>query len=597
MGFVLGAMNAMGGEEAILDVISNRLEDSPYDGTRIRSHKRSTLLRYIRTLCFLPLFNRERPIELDSYEGRTLGAITSADGEHVRYRTTDRFLRELTSLGVGDDMSRSLAGRYCQTFYDVEEMPLYVDGHFKAVWTVKNVPKGKHGMMDRIMAGRKLVFLNGHDGHPLLHRTCPGDRHLTKEILPLVEDFEKSAGGEVVNMVVVDGEGCSLEVFKAFDQLNRTRKKKIYPLTVLDSNQYRIGDFKVRCRKGKRPVRDSDFAVFKRDKKGRVKSRVALIEFDYRSNANRRRKNGEQYLTRCALVKKRDGKITVIITTMPTEMIASGAELANLYYNRWPCQEAKFKEMARYCNLRVNHGFGKVRVFNRMAAKRLERAEKSLAYNTRRIKNLRAKREGVKRQIEKRRVRWGEERNKLEGQIERLGERLRDRKGDEGKLSQRLMGRLRELGQLEGRYPAKIEALEEKEKGLGGREKRILKSMEQNREEVDRWKKELEDTPFLEIDPEMDHVMTNLKILYENSLLYAKDTFFEGKIGMRALFRHVINHYGDIEILDDEKTMRFKLNRFDGKGLTKKVRRACRIFNEMKIRTSDGMLLEMVVKG
>ena len=42
------------------------------------------------------------------------------------------------------------------------------------------------------------------------------------------------------------------------------------------------------------------------------------------------------------------------------------------------CQEAKLKVMARYCNLKVNHGFKKNAVFNRIAANKLENAKKSL---------------------------------------------------------------------------------------------------------------------------------------------------------------------------------------------------------------------------
>jgi hypothetical protein len=60
-----------------------------------------------------------------------------------------------------------------------------------------------------------------------------------------------------------------------------------------------------------------------------------------------------------------------------------------------------------------------------------------------------------------------------------------------------------------------------------------------------------------EIDTEMDHIMTNFKILYDNSLLFAKDVFFEGNIGMEQMNRQFINHYGDLEILDGGKRFRF----------------------------------------
>jgi len=594
VGFFFGAMNVINGEKAILEVVKSRMNDSHLAGKRICSHKKRTLLRYIRTLFLLPALGMERPIELDNYDGRTLGAITSPCGQHARYRTTDRFLRELTALKAGTGLSLALAGCYYKAFYGTERLPVYVDGHFKAVWTLKNVPKGKHGMMDRVMPGLKQIFLNGNNGHPLLHKTCPGDRHMTKELLPIVQDFEKAIGEEIVNAVVFDGEGCSIDVFRAFDGLNEGRERRIYPVTVLDSNQYRWEDFKILDGKGTRVVEDSDFEVLKRNKRGKVVSRVALVEFDYLSNANRRQK--EQYPMRCALVKKENGKLTAIVTTMPFREISSGAELANLYYNRWPCQEAKFKEMTRYCNLRVNHGFKKEEVFNRMAAKKLNSAKKSLNYDIRRLDSLQEKRDGVKRQMERRMAQREKAKEKLECQIEPIRSKISERRGDESKLRMRLERGKRELETAEAKYQDKIGSLKEKEKEFGKRKSQILKSLERNREERAKWRGELESTPFYELDTEMDHIMTNFKILHENSLLYAKEVLFEGELGMEMMLRQFINHYGDLEILDRGKRFRFKLNRFDGKGLTKKAVKACEIFNEKKIKTADGILLEIVVK-
>ena len=60
--------------------------------------------------------------------------------------------------------------------------------------------------------------------------------------------------------------------------------------------------------------------------------------------------------------------------------------------------------------------------------------------------------------------------------------------------------------------------------------------------------------------------------------------------------KQFVNHYGDLDILDGGNRFRFKLNKFDGKGLTKMARRVCEIFNDMEIRTADGVLLELVVK-
>ena len=442
-------MNIIGGEQTILELIQKRQQENSMDGKRIHQHKPATLLQYIRTLFFLPVFNMERPIDLDNYEQNTLGKITSPTGNQVKYRATDRFLRELTILKPGNEMSESLLQCYYKTFYGDTGIPLYVDGHFKAVWTLKNIPKGKHGMMDRIMPGIEQVFLHSKDGHPLLHRSCPGDRHLTKELLPIVKEFENAIGREVTNMVVVDGECCSLDQFKEFDKINKDREMNANLLTMMDSNQYLYEDFKTRMNNELRSIKDSDFVPYKYDNKNRIKSWVALVEFDYLSNANRKRKNKTQYMVRCAVIKKRNDALSVIATNQPHDEITSGKELADLYYNRWPCQEANFKEMKKYCNLNVNHGFKKKEVFNRLADKRFKRAEKSLKYNGKRLRNLLGKYTLISRQVKKSIARYNRDWDKLDGQKEKIVERLNNHKGNEITQRKRWGKKVKKQGQLE----------------------------------------------------------------------------------------------------------------------------------------------------
>lgn len=597
VGFVLGAVNAIGGEKAILQIILQHRKKKSENNMRILHHKTETIVRYVRTLFFLPFFDRERLTDLDTYKGRSLWVIASQNDNKIKYRTTDRFLRELTALEVEKEISFSLANCYYMTFYDTKGIPLYVDGYFKAVWTLKNIPNGKHGMMDRIMPGRKLVFLNGYDGHPFLHRTCPGDRHLTKEILPIVEDFEKAIGKEVANMVVVDGEGCSLELLKEFDEINKHRKMNTYLLTMMDSNQYHFEDLKVRDGDELRQIKDGDFTPYKYEKKGRIKSWVTLVEFDYLSNANNRRKSKTAYMVRCAVVKKKNGKLSVIATNQPYEDISSGAELADLYYNRWPCQEGKFKEMNKYCNLKTNHGYKKKEVPNRTADKRLKEAEKSLKANISMRDNLKKEYAKLMGQKQKRRASMDNKKNEIDAKISEIKKRIDEGRGTESMQRDLIQKRKNELNELKEKYLVWMEKSGKKTKGLDEREKKYSKAIKKFRANVDIWKKRLENTSLYELENETDHIMTNFKILNENSLLYVKDTFFEGNVGLDKLEKQFLNHYGDLEILDDGERYRFRLNKFDDKGLTKKVRKACEKLNEEKIKTSDGILLEIAMKN
>ena len=146
-------------------------------------------------------------------------------------------------------------------------------------------------MMDKVMPGLKQIFLNGQNGHPLLHTTHPGDASLREYIQGHILAFEQAIGKEVVNFVVVDNEGCSDEMLKAFEEMNVHRAQKIFLITHLRNNQYRLEkDFRVRIKNQEetdhRLLKDGDFHPFQKDRRGRVVSKVALAEFNYYSNAN-----------------------------------------------------------------------------------------------------------------------------------------------------------------------------------------------------------------------------------------------------------------------------------------------------------------------
>jgi len=116
-----------------------------------------------------------------------------------------------------------------------------------------------------------------------------------------------------------------------------------------------------------------------------------------------------------------------------------------------------------------------------------------------------------------------------------------------------------------------------------------------------KWEERLENEPLYEIRTEMDHVMSVLKVLLENMYLYVHERFFdEGPPrGLAMLLRTFIDHYGDLEIIDDKDdglTYRFILNSFDNRRDRKLAREACERANRMAPRTVDGVRIEMAVK-
>ncbi len=250
--------------------------------------------------------------------------------------------------------------------------------------------------------------------------------------------------------------------------------------------------------------------------------------------------------------------------------------------------------MTKHCNLNVNSGFKKRTVFNRTAFNRLEKANKALSYDTRRMQNARIMLEKIRVQIEKNK--GGEEKKlkKLEAQKTRIEKKISEQNAADQRIK---LGKIAEKkSAIETAHGERARNLSKNLKELVEKMNMLVKRIEKDHAEVEKWEKRFNDTPLYEIEPEMDHTMTNFKILLENSIFYTKSSFFDDKIGTEMLFRVFITHHGDPEILDGGKKYRFKLNKFDNKGHMRKAKKACKRFNEKHIRTSDGILLEMAVK-
>jgi len=617
-GLVFGAMNALDGEKIILDTTLQSLENISDNkllensSFRLHKHRTSTLLRYIRTLFLLPLLDMKRPIDLTGYEGKTLGALTTYSEEYSGYKTTDRFLRNVTELGISEVLGKELARKYCKTFYGVgfkDGLIIYIDAHMKVVWTSKNIPKGKHGMMDKVVTCLKEFVINGSKGHPLISSTHPGDRHMTKEIFNAISRLEESVGKEIVKLVVYDKEGNSLDILEEFDRLNQNRERKMYPVFLFKQDKYDSeDDFKVRYYENGelryRSVKEEDYVIYKANKKGEVVSKVALTEIDYKLKENKKRKkNKEVFMVPCALVKTvKDGKLSPVGTLMPYEEIEDPMSIPDIYYARYPNQEAVFRSMINHSNLNVSYGFKKNLVENRTALRKLEDATKSLNHNEKKLgtakKHLQDVQDKMLQRMEDKQQKLMVFNAKM-NDIKNAWESEKDQK-QRSKLRNELDSIEREKSAFEDKISDEIMCLEREMLNLTQKKKAFTTIVEKKTNEVEKYKTKYENELLYEIDTEMDHLMLNFKILHENALMFAKERFFpeDCDLGIDLLIRYFFTHYGDIKIYGDPKgeLMVFVLNRFDSEEHEKMMENVCKKFNALSIRTADGLLLRAMIK-
>jgi hypothetical protein len=196
--------------------------------------------RLLLTLLFLPVAGLARTWDLRSYTGTMLALLTGRQRAYSQ-RYTERFLARLAHAGAAEHLTEVMAKwtwslwHAAQAGSDQPTDPavFYVDGHRKAVYSDKLVPRGPVGKLGGIILGcRELVVLHDADGHPLLATTHRGDLHLTRGLPQMLHCYEQATGQALMQRVVVDREGMAAEYLA---QLQLEGRQVV---TVLRSDQY-----------------------------------------------------------------------------------------------------------------------------------------------------------------------------------------------------------------------------------------------------------------------------------------------------------------------------------------------------------------------
>lgn len=131
-------------------------------------------------------------------------------------------MNELARGGANETLTDALASwtyqlwqLHFQTKVETEQglAPLfYVDGHHKAVYTDKLIPRGLVGRFGKILGCRAIVLLHDSSGHPLLALIGRSDQHLTMALPQIVARFERSNGPHFkISRIVADREAMAGE--------------------------------------------------------------------------------------------------------------------------------------------------------------------------------------------------------------------------------------------------------------------------------------------------------------------------------------------------------------------------------------------------
>ncbi len=349
------------------------------------------------TLLFMNVFQVQRAWDLRFYSGDGL-ALLSGRQSAYGYAHTERFLAQIAQSGAAERSTDSLA-RWSSQLWPAQEVLYYIDGHRKPVYSDSLLPRGLVGRLDKILGCRALTLLMDAAGHPLLVETARGDQHLTIGAPAIIERYEQTAGNGKLAKIIVDREGMSAEFLKALSERRTV-------ITLLRSNQYKgldsfsnVGDFMPLAfdRNGKviREVAPAQFTLAIPEQPGETLLLFVALIRDWRKQVplpssdenallrwdadlswetQRQWLDGQFEATSTPLSPTQPKLIPVV----STDSTMTALELADTYRKRWVAQENIIRDFLLPLGLDINHGYTKTPVENSEVAKRRAKLHKQL---------------------------------------------------------------------------------------------------------------------------------------------------------------------------------------------------------------------------
>ena len=529
--FLKAACVAMDLPDAILEVITRRLEEIQQDGAlfseaflrmRILSTGAEVLRRKIETLLFMPVFGMERIWHFKTvYPRKGLGKV-SGSGEPYKYPTMDNFLRELPRLDIDQALSAALARRYVEAFHirfeTKTERTFYIDCFRKVVWTKQNIPKGMHATRNQVLKCLDVYFIHDAQGRPLLPMTRPGDSYLGDILFPLIEALETAVGNEVVELAIFDREGLSVAVFQEFSEHKRCF------VTMLKENQYHsVNDFD--RPKGRR------WTTYKKDPRtGKVTEQLLDCHKTLIHSQTK-----EPYRVRTLLIREvgHEG-FSVMATNLTRRQAPQAGPIVDQYKARWDRQENSFKQMKPSLYLDTNHGTqGVAQPENRVMARKVKELTQKIQAQQKKIDATLEKIHQVETQL-----------HSLEERIQRDEPPLQPHHAEP--------------------YNKRIIRREKLETTLASYHQKV-DTHQMNLDTLNPKLERLDPTEVLyEIDTRKDHIMTNLETALNNADLFVKEHYLPEPY-RRADFRTIrdILYRQPGTFLETQDEIRVTLNHYD----------------------------------
>jgi hypothetical protein len=508
----------------------------------VKSHS-TTRQQLLLTLLFMNIFGVQRPWELRSYAGDGL-ALLSGRKKAYGYAHTERFLAQLAHGASADRLTDGLA-RWSSALWGVRDGLAYVDGHKKAVYSDSLVPRSVVGRLGKVLGCRALTLLMDGAGHPLFVATARGDQHLTVSTPFLLARYEQAAGTADVTTLVIDREGMSADFLQALSE-------QYTVVTLLRANQYhglesfsQVGEFSplVVGQDGQviRDVAPAQFALALPEQPGQsVPLSVALIrdwsqpvpvpaaagdvppawDADLCTGEKWQFLQGHLEATPAPPPPTQPKLIPIVATSANL----SPVELVAVYRQRWAAQENIIRDFLLPLGLDTNHGYAKTQVPNSEVAKVRATLQK-------RLDKARTQAERAYQQSEKKAQRYHHLHENAKQHSAQQQLRLADlaltlaAQGVPASEADLLIQReqLALDADLKARWQPIARAMQLSQRAFEKYQQATLRQREVLR---DLETLDAHEHTMFELDNTKDHIMSVLKLMLVNLLMWTRDHFF-----------------------------------------------------------------------
>jgi len=454
------------------------------DWPRFVHERRETVRRKLMVLVLEPLVSRTRGWA--GLRGPEMAGLEALAGYAYMPSTVSKLASALAQSTGGEVLLDRLGHRWnevAQRYWGESGAmaALYVDNHVKPVWSSQYTLSGKVSRLNRVMPSITTTYVQTGAGTPVLVWVNSGTTSLASRLLEAVEEAEQSLETQIERAVVIDAEGS------VFDILEACQGKRVI---VTPLKPGRAGQVEVHYSRGSyyRPFREGD------------ELRVARVRLSHKST-------GRVLDLHALLVRRRHRAVDTVLLTTGVEMGYRGADLAALYYRRWPLQENAFREGGAVKLGRHRGNSGQI-VSNVAVVTELEKGELRAKALEDKLQKLRAQKETLAEQVKQSEREAGQAQRSLQRWEQRV-ERLQDSPSPSGPQGDRVALSYHQAQKEARAAESARERAQREQRQNQEAEQKAAKQLEQERAQA----KALESRRTIrQIDVALDTVLTAFKL-------------------------------------------------------------------------------------